>query len=453
MNGGQNRRFPRTARAMPEARPKIEREKIRHRRPNDLKFDDGEGPVSRPSHLIEDSDQDSYVGDPLYQDAEEDWTVEGQGSHEAAWGDEPEDDWVLNGDDAGHQDEGVEVFDAGEEDYQGGFAEESGVVWEEETLSAEPFDNSPDELSFGAQGEEQSLGPEVELAGLRDVRPKAPRPAPAPRTRAPARPPQKGQRRPQGRQRPPSWDGSDEQAAQQPSYGEPAFEPGQRQAGPAHADGKRFSRTRATLGVPAGAVGGGLDEELLEQPRSSPPQRRRQAQPAPAPPRASRRAAGRHRKTRGKGLMAVGFLILLATGGWFAYQSDSALSLVDRLSAFIPLPGSSRTAADTSFGNRNVDEAGQVSPEQALSDLEKRIRQQSNGQVSPATDPATIGPDGPPIPQFKPLPGATRSLSSGTSIGAVDNAQLAANQDTASDSEPADGLSIFEQLWRYLSPG
>lgn len=223
-------------------------------------------------------------------------------------------------------------------------------------------------------------------------------------------------------------------------------------------DGKRFSRTRATLGVPAGATAGAMDEEVLEQPRSSPPQRRRQAQPAPAAPRTGLRSTVRHGKGRGKGLIAACLLVLLIGIGWFAFQSagpDGVRSMLDRLSALVPLPGSSRTAADTSFGDRDANEVGSVSAEQALSDLEQRIRQQdTGGQASPATAPAPPKADGPPIPQFKPLPGATRSLSVETPASATDEAQLAATEGPVSDDdEQVNGLSIFQQLWRYLSPG
>ena len=445
MSGGQNRRFPRTARAMPEARPKIEREKIRHRRPNDLRFDDGEGPVSRQTQRAGEVDHDTYVDDPRYQDAEDDWTAEEDDGQEAsAWDEEPEGDWVLDGDDDGHHDEGVEV----EEGAHGDFEEDGGVVWEDDAYPAEPIDDSPDEMSFGPQVESSGFAPEVELAARRDVRPKAPRPAPAPRTRVP----DQSQRRQKGRQSRSDWgDATDELVAQQPSSRKPVSEHHQHPAGPVHADGKRFSRTRATLGAPA-AIAGVADEEVLEQPRFSPPQRRRQAQqPAPPSLRAGRRATNRHGKGRGKGLMTIALLVLLAGGGWFAYQSagpDGAQSLLDRLSSLVSLPGSSRTAADSSFGNLDANETGLSSAEQALSNLEQSIRQQDDGQAAPTTDP-----DGPPIPQFKPLPGATRSISVETPAGATDDAQVVASEDAISESEQANGLSIFKQLWRYLSPG
>ncbi len=446
---------------MPEARPKIEREKIRKRRPNDLLFDEGEAPVARQPHLIDDVDQGDHGDAPQFQDdtpregTEEDWTVERGSSEEAiAWDHEPEEDWVLEGDDGGHREDAVESFE-GDEEALGDFEEESGVVWEDDGLPNEYVDDSPDELSFGSESESFGTAPEVELAGRRDVRPKAPRPAPPPGTSAPAQP-QRQQPPPQERTRErqprPDRDASGEALAPRSGFRKPELESRAPPNGPAQSDSKRFSRTRATLGVPAGVVVGASDEEVLEQPRSGPTQRRRQAQPAPALPRAGRRNIVRHGKRGGKGLIMAGLLMLLAGSGWFAYQSigpDGFGSMLDRVSALIPLSGSSRTAADTSFGGREASEPGSVSAEKALSDLEQRIRQQdAREEASPAA-----GVDGPPIPKFKPSPGSTRSLSTATPGDATDEAQLAANEGAGADDEQVNGLSIFQQLWRYLSPG
>lgn len=462
MNGGQNRRFPRTARAMPEARPKIEREKIRRPRTNDLLFDEGDAPGTRQSHLTDNVEQGTPIDDSRYEDTGEDWTAEESESEEAsvAWDHDPEDDWVLDGDDRGRADDAVEVFEGGE-DVHDDFEDESGVVWEDEALPEEHPGDSPDELSFGSPSESENFAPEVELAGRRDVRPKAPRPIQEePRTRGPGqqqrqqRPPQG---RPQVRQPQPDWDDSNEPIASQHGFRKPAFEARQRPTGPTQADDAQFSRTRATVGGAAGALVGGPDEEVLEQPRSNPPQRRRQAQPAPAQrrpapasPRSGKRNASRSGKAPpSKGLIAAVLLVLIAGIGWFAYQSagpDGVRSMLDRLSALVPLPGSSRTAADTSFGGQDTNDTGAVSAEQAISNLEQRLRQQESGQAAPAARP--------PIPQFKPLPGATRSLSVTAPTETTDDAQLAAtNQDAASGDEQINGLSIFEKLWSYLSPG
>ncbi|MGI9509907.1 MAG: hypothetical protein ACR2QJ_11250, partial [Geminicoccaceae bacterium] len=189
MNGGPNRRFPRTAGAMPEARPKIEREKIRHRRPNDLLFDGADAPPERrpasdgpaypePAHgdnvVI---DQDIYESDSYSDGPNQDWVAEdARLADESAWDDEAEDDWALAGDDEPNVDEPTDARDVDHE--------ESGVVWEEDTLS-EPLDG-PDEVAFGGpQRNTFGFAPEVELAGRRDVRPKPPRLAPAPQQRAP----------------------------------------------------------------------------------------------------------------------------------------------------------------------------------------------------------------------------------------------------------------------------
>ncbi|MEM8952219.1 MAG: hypothetical protein AAGA21_04535 [Pseudomonadota bacterium] len=456
MSGSPNRRFPRTARAMPEARPKIEREKIRHRRPNDLMFDDGQAPVSREQHLTDDFDQEAFREQPDYQDeirfddpgqqyddTSEDWTIEeGETEEAVAWDHEPEDDWVLDRDDGEPQAGSVE--DA--------YEEETGVVWEDDAYSAEPGNDHPDEVMFGSQSQDYGFAPEVELAGRRDVRPKAPRP-PQPHRTSGSGQPQRRQRQTETRQPQARWEGSE---APRPGSRQTGFQARKRPVAAAEPEDGRFSRTRATLGAPAAALAGGLDDEVLERPRSDVPQRRRQAQsaprPAPQPSRGGRRSGRRPGKAGGKGLIAAVALVLLLGVGWFGYQSagpGGVQSVLDRLSTIIPLPGSSRTAADTSFGDRQTPETGAASAEQALSDLEERVRQQNAG--GPVLSPPRE--DGPPIPQFKPLPGATRSLSAPASDSAGDEAQLAANEGVASDEEQTNGLSIFKQLWQYLSPG
>lgn len=174
-------------------------------------------------------------------------------------------------------------------------------------------------------------------------------------------------------------------------------------------------------------------EQVLQPTRRSPPKRRRQP-PAPsrARPRLDQPFAARNVRGGHRALIAIAVAAVIAAGGWLAFQSigpDGFRPMIDRLTALVSLPGSTRTAEDSSFGDR---EDG-VSPEQAVSNLETRARQETGGA------------DGPPIPKFKPLPGATRSLSAGSD----DPAQLAANGGEDDSGEP----SIFEQLWRYLSPG
>ena len=248
---------------------------------------------------------------------------EGEAEETVAWDHEPEDDWVLDRDDG--EQRGGTVEDVYEEEV---YEEEGGVVWEDDAYPAEYSDDNPDEVMFGSQSQDVNLGPqdvnlgpEVELAGRRDVRPKAPRPPQPKRTRGSAQP-QRRQRQPQARQPQARWEDSE---APRPGSRQPAFQARQRPVAPAEPEDRRFSRTRATLGGPAAGLTAGPDEEVLEQPRSSAPQRRRQAQSAPRlapkPPKSSRRSSGRPGKARGKGLIAAGALVLLVGIGWFGYQS------------------------------------------------------------------------------------------------------------------------------------
>lgn len=447
MSGARNRRFPRTAGAVPEVAPKIEREKIRHPQPKDLLLDAGEPGPSRQVSMAEHADGTIYaVGNDAYVDeADLDWTPQDDASAEASdWDYEPEDDWTLDGDDQSSS-TGYEetVVDHG--------GEESGVVWEDDAYDDHFIEDDPDEVTFGQASEDITLGPEVELAGRRDVRPKPPKPAPAPRARTPKQQTPRQRQRTMAPQpgRQPRTQGGDALAPPPMAGGFARRMEQQRQRPPpvAEADAQpvdngRFSRTRATLGVTEDAS----DTEVLQPSRGGPTPRRRQAHPKPATPRSTGRRASRPRRggARRKGLMKIAsVLVLLVGGGWFAYQamgSEGVQPMIDRVTSLLPLPlpGAGRTADDTSFGNQ----VGTVSPEQAISDLEQRLRQQQG-------DAAASAADGPPIPKFKPLPGTTRSLAVGGPADAADESQLAANGGEDDGGEP----SIFEQIWRYLSPG
>ena len=482
MSGGSNRRFPRTARALAEPSPTIEREKIRHRRPNDLLFDGPEPPPSSHAPLIDDLDDGRHAGDAYseddshYVDEPSDWAEDDDAVPAAsAWDEESEDDWVLHGEGdtasrsdlfdegVGRQDDYVEIYDD---------EEESGVVWEEDDTVPDHLSfEQPDEIALGQEKQSFGFAPEVELAGRRDVRPKPPRPAPAQRPAAARRPARqqrmagepRGRRRDEGRL---PLDRSGEAELQsRPAPLEPRQRSDEAAARPsaAPADTDRFSRTRATLGMPAGGMAAGADDQVLQQPRRATTGRRRQAQKAPSPPSApnmpkrDRYGAITSRRGRTKGVVALLLFALLTGGGWYGYRTfglEGVQPMVDRLTTLIPLPGMSRTAADTSFDEGET--AGSLSAEQALSDLEQRVEQSSGGGQSGAggpsddpIDPATIDAVGPPIPAFKPTPlGATRSLAADAPAGSGDQAQLAANGENEG-GEP----SILEQLWQFLRPG
>ncbi|MEZ5934361.1 MAG: hypothetical protein R3F54_20955 [Alphaproteobacteria bacterium] len=513
MNGGHFRRSPKTARAMPQPEPKIEREKIRHRRPNDMRLDDGQAPAAMPSLVTEEPDgtvyDDRAAGyeghasrqeeaidpyrddtphqeDPYQDDADLDWTVQpsetAQPSEEeaafSAWDEESEENWELSADFDDGEESGFEQFPAEDDEDDG------GVIWGDDALADPALGADADEIAFGAAPEKKGTAPEVELAGRRDVRPKRPRPGPASRPQGTDR--QAGRRRPAARQpqSPPDmdWSAPAEPEIEDPRIGqgfaEPPRPPIDRAPPPRETDPLaeplperdlergHFSRPRPIAEVAAPRVAGG--DSVLQPPRSAAPvPRRRQAKIGRASSSTGRfssmplhqRLAIQQRRP-GKAIIALTLLTLLLVGGWFAFESGSADGLgplIDRVISMIPIPGSSRTAADTSFGDQDIAET--VTPEEALSDLETRIREQNGDVATPAQtapDPATIRVDGPPLPVFKPLSGqTTRSLPTSAQTAptpAADRAELAENGgDSARDegSEP----SIFEQLWRYINPG
>ena len=89
MSGDAKRRFPRTAGAMPQAGPTIEREKIRRRHPNDMVLDDGAEPVEAYDELTDEAEDGFIIGD------EEEYWDQGEADYadEPAWDDEPDDEW------------------------------------------------------------------------------------------------------------------------------------------------------------------------------------------------------------------------------------------------------------------------------------------------------------------------------------------------------------------------
>lgn len=497
---------------MSESRPTIEREKIRHRRPNDMRLDDGSTPVSRHPLVTEEPDGSShqdyvfpdeqvYQDDGLYVDeanhleeTSEDWSREpDEAVVFSSWDDESEGDWELNpelgdgepsfGRPRPHGDQTDLVVD---ED------EDGGVIWEDDEAASRTGFDHPDEIAFGDQRSPMPTDPEVELAGRRDIRPKPPRPAQsqrpqAQRSQAPnlqsARP---QPMRPAAETRPPRQQPRARQSQFQDELverpvGPPPLipsplieddtpplieediivEPGRRPgaSAPAAAPGPasevgHFSRPRGPSGMAPGSAMG-RDEEVLQQPRQGgAAPRRRQAHPTPGMPSSLRPTAARRGKGWSKGLIAAVALVLAIVAGGLAYLASGlgdGHPMVDRLTSILPLNGSNRTAADTSFGNQEAQPS--VSAEQAISDLEQRIQQQNGGVAASgqaASDPAANRVDGPPVPKFKPLPGATRSLTAPQ----VDTggARLAAN-----GGEPVEGESgepsLIEQLWRYINPG
>lgn len=482
MSKGPNRRFPRTAQAMPEARPTIERDKIKHRRPNDLMFEGDAAGSSVEPRAAGTGEGELYDDDGHDETVDVDWSDQGEVVSEPSdWDEESEGDWVLDaGGDQAAGDAGEIVYEeeAGEAD-DGVYLDdedEAGVVWEEDDFSEEEVLEGPDEVSFGQQSQGFGFAPEVELAGRRDVSPKAPKPPPPLRPKTQPRPNSKRQQsQAPGRQHEVDWSPPDDLDGSGPPAIEAGFARRQPDAGPtparspdqAPAAARRASTKRAALdvvddgviGAPLAGAGAG-NQQALRQPRPDVAQRRRQKHPAPA---AQDRSGRRHPARRGKGgvprlaILAL-VLVLIAGGGWFAYRSigpDGIQPVIDRVTALLPFPNSTRTAADTSFGDQETPET--VSAEQALARLEDSARQENGGVAGTtsapvAADEAAVRTDGPPVPQFKPLPGDPAPVPAEKPDVSTDQTRLAANDSDTGEGE-AGAPSIFEQIWRYLSPG
>lgn len=464
MNTGQSRRLPRTSRAMPETIPEVEREKIRHRKPGHPDMDRGDAPPRRPRTLAETNQpvhedavvyetyeedevayevygeeeavlEESVAAEDVIEDddADDDWTAEPEEEEEpSSWDDDSEDEWELAperdetsadivADDVVADDEVVYGDEDGEE--------EGGIVWEADALDEEqPGD---DEDLYGGGDEDEA----VDFAGRQDIRPRSPRPAqsgPRPLAPPPPRPapeleaqpvPRPKARRGQPGLRPsrPDWVDPGEppiheppvreapvrQVAPEPSRRRTSTPPVDRPAVPV-ATGGRGSGARAMINATASLLG---TEKRAPAPKPAPPQparcgpapRRRQARPIPEWSAAGiQDAAVRFGRTPRKG-MVLGLLVLLA-GGWIAYDPQSLdrfQPTIDRLMAVMPFSDGARTAENTALGGLETQDLGAA--QQALSELEARVRQQ-NGQGTAPVDPAAAGTDGPPIPQFKPLP-------------------------------------------------
>jgi hypothetical protein len=192
-----------------------------------------------------------------------------------------------------------------------------------------------------------------------------------------------------------------------------------------------------------GLVIGDAPSQPLPGPSGGAGRRRRQAasQPRLAFPPNSHRSSGR-RKQSGKGLFPLITVVVLGIFGWFSYQQVDPADIqpiLDRVTSFLPLPSSIRTAEDSSFEGQQALES--LTAEQALSYLEDRALSQ-NGAPAAEEPAGSVPTSGPPIPKFKPLPNdGTRSLA----------AQPAAEPDAGEGT--AQDVSIIEQIIRYINPG
>lgn len=451
MSSGLSRRRSGKARAASQTQPTIERDKIRRPRSVEPELVESSAPSLARSQSIyetaaDDADGSVYDDGVYYDSPDPDWTLEeDEPSDASAWDEDSEADWVLdpNGDD--------EEGDIYAED-------EGGVIWEDDVSSDQlAFDDS-EEIAFGAEDPGYEAAPEVELAGRRDVAPKAPRPALPPR--------QKASRQAQPRQpRPQEQPGAHQAQPARPSraeregHSQPApHGPPPRQAvfepAPQHIDVRPAAsssdvtanagmpaRTRTSRGTSETLIVGDDHGQVLQHPRGGSGQRRRQAQSGPSfPPSGLRGAASRGRRS-GKGwLITLALCLALGVGGWFAYQRIDPTTIqpaIDRLTSIIPLPGSTRTAADSSFNDEVAPDI--IAAEQALSDLGESIDEQTT----------TSQANGPPIPKLKPLPGQVSSSSPTRSVAAAEDEPSSADSRDGTTRE----VSILEQLWQYINPG
>ena len=454
MNTGQSRRLPRTSRATPEAIPEIEREKIRHRKPGSPRVDHGQAPPRRPRPLATTDDrvyEESVVYETYEEDevphvvygeeedvpeenfseevaaeddgADDDWTAEPEEDDESSsWDDDSEDEWELAPEREEPPAEAVaedEVVYGDEKEIE---EDEGGIIWEADAFTEEQ----------PAEDEGLYEDEDVEFAGRQDIRPRSPRPAQAaPRPLAPPPPrpvpeqdvppaPRPQARRGQPGLRPPrpDWVTPGEPPIQEPPVREVpvrqvAVEPTRRRTSPSPVDrpavpvatNGRGTGARAMINATASLLGAeNRAPAPAPQPaRCGPAPRRRQARPLPDWPAAGLQdAAARFGRMPRKG-MVLGLLLLLA-GGWIAYDPQSLdrfQPTIDRLMSILPFADGARTAENTAFGGAETEDTRAA--QQALSELEARVRQQ-NGEGAAPLDPAAAGTDGPPIPQFKPLP-------------------------------------------------
>ncbi len=473
MSRSLSRRHARTEKSALAVEPKIEREKIR--RP----------PSQTPRHVADEtlpetntrsrtSSADTERQDSDYHDsAHADWTIDH--SEAATWDDDTETDWVFDPslDDAAEElSDDEEVVDAYAED------DDSGVVWEAEDDFPDQmtFDEpsaavieDDDDIAFDDDGvfDDDGAGfgpaPEVELAGRRDVSPRAPKPVSAGRGRSTgqaharqANPQQRGSRpRQTGRERASARDVLDNPTALADSpleaiptpaptprsTGRPAeIEPVERSRAPAPRSARSSGRARSARAPAEDLVIGDAPDRPSPQPSGGGAGRRRR-QPAmkvPVTLPSNARYPARRRRRSGMGLLPLVVVVVIGIVGWFGYQRIDPAAFqptIDRVTSWLPFPSTTRTAEDSSFSDGQRLE--NLTAEQALSSLEDRAL--SDDVAAPSVAPT----NGPHIPKFKPLSTGEQSLPSTTrSITEPDKT-----------NETAQDVSIIEQIIRYINPG
>ncbi len=420
MSGGPRSRFPRTKSSVSEDRLTIEREKIRHRRPDDMR-------VHETDHAPEMTDSDSsqyWTDEEHYDEAQSPWSDDNEEwpereqtypSEAKEWDEEADDEWVFDD-------------PASDDRHEGRSSEDGGVTWGDN----QDIEMGTSDVRYDDE-DEISLGPEVELAGRRDVRPRPPkRPRPAQEARR-QRPNDNGE--PHSQPQTDFEQADDDFALEGPPSPHPA-----RQTTPPQPRG-RPARAKATIEIASDSPSSVSRMAPAQRNNRPPSSRRRQSQPATPVPNVKTRSGKRRPWTM---LLMLG---LVAVGGWIAYQSlgqQDGGSLVDRWGESLGVSGSGRTASDTPFGSSTPTESDLTQPSTAPETTEF---------LPSATDPSTQA-DGPPLPKFKPLdddPGDASSVAgAGAPTSSVQVEELQSNDPPDAPEEAEEGPSVMQKIWGNL---
>ncbi len=415
-NGRSNPRIKRAVRPAPDNDFRIEREKIRHRHPDDMRH------LEEDDDYFTDDDQVDEYGLEDGADEQASWSDEGPWPEEEehvpaeeqeGWDNDDDEEWVF--DEAGTE--------AAEDD-------RGGVVWDD-----------GDDIEFGGgQGKtyvNRPDGPEVELAGLRDTRPRQRNSGGPPPDDEHAVPPRSDQRRDMrgGRARPPLdadlGEFHIERAPPPPRHGDPqARRVGRKSSTMLQMDDDDLATSPRRMG--AGAA----------MPHRVPPSR---IQPPPSRKSSFARPAKGLPIPFGK----IAAVTAVFVSGWVLYQVISApggSEVVARFAESLGLASASRTAEDTSFGAPSEPAAG-VPPEEAIASLPQATDNNSILEAfSPQPPPALA--DGrpangnyPPFPKFKPRNAA----------GQPDVQASTRGFGTSSDN--GSSPSILDSILRYFESG
>jgi hypothetical protein len=457
-----------------EPEPKIEREKIRRPPAPDSRF-----AAAEPSSESAFQPEPPSTGGPSDIDdgSHSDWTLERR--ELSAWDDESESHWVLEPD----VDDEPEDFVDEEDEAESYIEDDAGIVWENDDRPDEMALDSPDQMvieddiTFDDYDAGFGATPEVELAGRRDVSPRAPRPVPSPRAanarqatppRTSRQPAQKQghqqvkkQHNPRqqktARQSLAPWEASQQLGDQAESSELRPLEPVSKPEAVSSTRSVEAELGNRPRSQPAGInrppvrgakprgraealiIGDAPAQQPLPPPAGGAGRRRRQAgqKPRLAIPPSGRRSSGR-RKRSGNGLFSLIAVVLVGVVGWFGYQQIDPAAIqptIDRITAILPFPSSTRTAEDSSFEGQQALQ--DLTAEQALSYLEDRALSQ-NG-AAPTSGEQTTGP---PIPKFKPLTDDRASSRSAQPATGSNN-----------DDDGTQDASIIKQIIRYINPG